>query len=42
MQLDKNIRDWFDSTDKLFDGISCLIKPIRKKKKQKVHVIFAM
>jgi hypothetical protein len=42
MRLDKNTQELFHRIEKRFEEISLLIKPTRKKKKQKVHVIFLM
>jgi hypothetical protein len=40
MKLDDATKAWFSSTETVFGKISLIIKPISKKKKQKVHVIF--
>jgi len=40
MKLDDATKSWFNSTETVFGKISLIIKPISKKKKQKVHVIF--
>jgi len=42
MNLDKETKSKFKSVEEYFDDISVMIKPIGKKKKQKVHVIFFM
>jgi len=42
MKLDQNTKHWFNKIESFLGDISLEIKPISKKKTQKLHVILLM